>query len=431
MARAKLGLWSMLLAGAMASQTAGATITLMEKDGWAAKFSGFVEFDMIWDTTRAYPETQGNAAIPSNTSIDGSYGRGQFSLRNSRLAFGVEAPEACGFKTKGVIEGDFLGYDPSPAAGTMSEASFYNNPTFRIRHAYLSADNGSVSILAGQYWSLFGMQPNYFMPTEQVQPVAAMLYLRVPQLRVSGNMNITDTAKLNLAVSAQRPPQRDSLIPDFQGGVRFTLDSWKALFANSSSAAITEMPTSVSLSGLVRDFAVAQPNTGANPRVGYVGWAIAANGFLPVCKHLAFTGEFSYGYGYGDQYTSETGGLSNPTNLNGSTAFNSLLDGGIGGFDSANNFQLVNLIGWNVAGQWHMPDWHTYLSVGAGQLYSPNINNIVGSTYNRSLVVFGNIVHNFTDQIRSGIEYAYSETGYIDAPLGQNHRIQSTTSFIW
>ena len=68
MARAKLGLWSMLLAGAMASQTAGATITLMEKDGWAAKFSGFVEFDMIWDTTRAYPETQGNAAIPSSRS---------------------------------------------------------------------------------------------------------------------------------------------------------------------------------------------------------------------------------------------------------------------------------------------------------------------------------------------------------------------------
>src|SRR5580704_19258416 len=99
MTRTKFALWGLVLAGAIASQTAGASVTLLEKDGWAMKFSGFVEFDAIWDTTRTYTEVQGNAPIALNTGINGEFGRGQFSLRNSRLAFGVEAPEACGFHT--------------------------------------------------------------------------------------------------------------------------------------------------------------------------------------------------------------------------------------------------------------------------------------------------------------------------------------------
>lgn len=177
----------------------------MEKDGWAAKFGGFVETDLIWDTTRAYDETQGNRTVPKTTDFINQHGRGQFSLRNSRLAFGVEAPEACGFKTRGWIEGDFLGYDPSlsTAAPTNSEAGFFNNPTFRIRHAYLSADNGTLSVLIGQYWSLFGMQPNFFLPTIQVQPIAADLYLRVAQVRLAGNFKFSENLGVQVALSAQ------------------------------------------------------------------------------------------------------------------------------------------------------------------------------------------------------------------------------------
>jgi hypothetical protein len=40
-------------------------------------------------------------------------------------------------------------------------------------------------------------------------------------------------------------------------------------------------------------------------------------------------------------------------------------------------------------------------------------------------------VHSFSDQIRAGFEYAYTQTGYFDNTLGYNNRYQLTTHFIF
>ncbi len=57
-------------------------------------------------------DTTGNKVIPDN----GANGRTQFSVRNSRLAFSLEAPEMDSWKSKGYFEFDLLGFDPTPGA---------------------------------------------------------------------------------------------------------------------------------------------------------------------------------------------------------------------------------------------------------------------------------------------------------------------------
>jgi hypothetical protein len=411
---------------------AGQPVVIFEKDGWNAQMSGFVELDAIFDSTRSVAEASGNAPVDLPTSSNGSHARSQFSLRNTRLGFSVQAPEVCAFTSKGVLEFDLLGYNPSPGA-TNSEAALFNSPTLRLRHAYLQANSAGFQLLVGQYWQLFGWQPNYFMSTEQVAPIASMLYNRTAQIRVMHTTQLGgDFATLQLALAALRPPQRDGVSPDFQGGVRLAFNQRTSAFTGGSSNPVKQQPGSIGLSSLVRNFAIPGATASAASD-NFAGWAVAANVFVPVLSDLALLSEFTYGTGYGDQFVGWSGNLSNPVTSASKTVN---LDGGIGGFDANGNFALINLYTFNVHAQYHLPSWlRTYINLGMGQLYSDNMANLTPAAgkvaYNRSMVIFANVVHSFSDQIRAGFEYAYTQTGYFDNTLGYNNRYQLTTHFIF
>src|ERR1700679_3151259 len=100
-----------LFAAFMAFSPAHAAQTLLDKDDWHIQLSGFVEFDSITDTTRSLLETPGNTPIDRAGTFNGSNGRTQFSIRNSRFALDVNAPPVDGVKSRGYLEMDFLGYD--------------------------------------------------------------------------------------------------------------------------------------------------------------------------------------------------------------------------------------------------------------------------------------------------------------------------------
>jgi hypothetical protein len=291
----------------------------------------------------------------------------------------------------------------------------------------MQASSGGFQVVVGQTWELFGWQPHYFMSSEQIFPIASMVFGRTAQIRALHSFALGDNfATLQLALAALRPVQRDAVSPDFQGGARIAFHQRTSAFTGSSSAPIKQHPASLGVSGLIRNIAApgATPTASSN---NFVAAAVAGSVFVPVLKCLSLASEFTYGSGYGDQFIGFTGGLANhPANIN--------LDAGIGGFDAANNFNLVNLYTFNVHAQYHLPEWlRTYFNLGMGQLYSDNIADIVTPRpgYKRSMIIFANVVHNFTEQIRGGFEYAYMETGYTDGGTGFNNRYQVTTHFIF
>ena len=147
------------LLAALSANQAKAAVTLMDKDDWKVLMGGFVELDMMNDSTRSFQEVVGDRPVARGNTSSGTNGRTQFSLRNTRLAFTVLPPAVNDWKTKGYMEFDFLGFDTdaTTTAPAQSEASYQTNPTLRIRHAYLSAEKDDWQILMGQYWTLFAV----------------------------------------------------------------------------------------------------------------------------------------------------------------------------------------------------------------------------------------------------------------------------------
>ena len=433
---------------------ADAAVSLLDKDDWKISMGGFVELDAIVDSTRSFTEVEGNSAV-SRDAVSGQTGRTQMSIRNTRLAFSVEPPTYEEWKTKGYFEFDLLGFDPTPGTPTgapNSEAGFFNNPTFRVRHTYLSAERDGWQIMGGQYWNLLGWQPYYFMPTVQVAPITGMLYGRTGQVRVTKTVTMDNNNTLQAALGVMRPPQRDASLPGFEGGVRMAFGNRTAGFAGGSTAPQKTQPLSFGLSGALREFVIPQSPLAPTGDVTHLpGYAAVADALIPViasadgkdpANTLVFGGEFTTGKGYGDQFAGFTGGLASP--LNSSTTApekNVNLDSGIGGFDGSGNFQLVDIRTFNAYFQYHLPGTcRSWFSGGYGRLYSDNINTLVGVTgktsagnfpYDKVQVYFANWSHDVTKQIRLGVEYAFSRTEYGDTYIAHNSRYQLSAFFIF
>ena len=71
------------------------------------------------DSIQSLVDLQGNQLLASPRTTAADAGRTQFIGRNTRMGVAFQSPEAGGIKASGVIESDFLGYNPQPgtAAG--------------------------------------------------------------------------------------------------------------------------------------------------------------------------------------------------------------------------------------------------------------------------------------------------------------------------
>ncbi len=422
---------------------ARAAVNLLDKDQWKIDFGGFAEFDSFYDTRKSFTETIGNTPV---ARPNGEKGRTQFSVRNSRLSFNVMAPPVENWKARGYFELDFLGFDSAPP--TQSEAAFFNNPTMRVRHAYLSTENQGWQILTGQTWAVLGWQPYYFMPTLQVAPIPAMLYSRTTQVRVVKSMDVSDSTTMQVAAGAMRPPQRDGQYPGLEGGLRIAFNDRKGAFTGGATGSHKPQPLSLGLSGTARNFEIpANATTGTDNPQGKIASGFAANLLLPVLassdgkdtsNNLVLGGEYTMGSGYGDHFSGWSGNQNSP--LSGATTApdkNVNLDAGIGGFDAFGNFVLIKLRTFNVYMQYHLPEsTHTWISGGYSDLRSSNMSSVAinktGATaYDRESSYFGNIAHDFTDQVRAGFEFARITTNYVDGVNVGANRFQISSWFIF
>ncbi len=305
-------------------------LTLSVGSKFSTTLYGFAEFDTMYDSTQSFTDLPGNGAIlhdgpaPNHAySYGAHHGRTQFGVRNSRIGFRFKGPETQDIKSSALAEMDFLGNQPlgqPNPVGTppVTEAQFFNNPTFRVRHFMLKLETPVIDMMFGQYWELFGWQ-SYFHPnTVQLQGVPGQIYSRTPQLRLSKLIK-TDAVNVEVAIAALRPPQRDSSVPDGQAGIRLLINHFKGLHTAGGTGTAVD-PAGIGISGARRSFKVpnfAQTTTSTRD---ITSWGISADLLLPLLpaktvndgNALTLNASYVYGQSIADLYTGLTGGATFP-----------------------------------------------------------------------------------------------------------------------
>jgi hypothetical protein len=403
-------------------------------------FYGFVEADYIYDTTRSYNDSIGNDIVARDDTYAGTVGRTQFSMRNTRLGFAFQAPVISGLHPSALVEGDFFGHQTSPPGG--SENTYFDSPLFRIRHAYLKLDGGPVDLLFGQTYDVFGWQ-NYFFPASvEFLGLPNMVFSRNTQLRVSRTFGADGPVSVDLAASANRPPQRDSEVPDLEAGLRISLNRWKGITTPGNVRTIAA-PLSIGVSGIGRQFkldAYAPPPTQKSNTVR--GWGVSVDALVPVIpasdgndrkNRLTLTGSYVIGTGIADLLTTG-GGAAFPTLPNSMQqspppVYTPDIDPGLVTFDVST--QLAHTIDWyayRVGLQYYLPIFDGRMMFAANYTYSHSNNlhllfpaggqeeGLLQTIADTSIYADGNLFFDATPSIRFGISGQYTQVYYLPQP---------------
>jgi hypothetical protein len=417
-------------------------VNTLEKKGPSLEVHGFAELDYIFDDNIMGLGTEiigDSAQVPHAGGYQQNNGQAQFSPRNSRID-ALSQTTVDGWATKGYVEGDFFGinFGANGAAVTSgsentatggSELKEYTQPTFRLRHAYLDAQKDGWDIMAGQYWTLFGWNADNVLATVDVQPIMGTIYERTPRLGVMKTFG--DDAQVQIAVDAERPEQAFSMVPNFNAGIRFKLNDWTSQFSYATGASKL-VPLSVGISGTYRTYDYLPTTAGAFKLDSFAGQGVAVDAQIPVLtatdanvkdnSTLILTGEWMIGEGVADALNGwNGGGESTPTDMEG-------LDAGIVGSATGLTNLIIDDQSWNAQLQFHLPQSiGTYLTFGYGEVYSDNARRMTGATYNDDNGIFVNVVQDFTNNIRAGVEYARFQDNYLNNDYGVDHRIQLST----
>lgn len=135
---------SVLLSLLFISITAGQEKSKAE---FGIKLKGFVKTDAWFDSRQTVAAREGHfflypaseAEDPDGNDINAKPNMNILSIQ-TRITGSISAPDVCGAKTSGVIEGAFFGHSNADVNG------------FRLRHAFLKLTWENSSLLVGQYW---------------------------------------------------------------------------------------------------------------------------------------------------------------------------------------------------------------------------------------------------------------------------------------
>jgi hypothetical protein len=315
----------------------------------------------------------------------------------------------------------------------------------------METDYGDV--LFGQTWNLFGWQTWFHPLTVEIQGVPGQLFGRTAQLRVSRLIK-TDAISIEAAAAAVRPPQRDAGFPDGQGGVRFVVNNWKGVHTAGGVGARAVDGLSIGVSGLVRQFTVADflpPHLGSASKVG---WGVSVDGMIPILRAtptnfgnaLTVNGSFQTGTGFNDQYTALTGGVTypavpNPQMVTPAPTFTPNIDPGLVTYDLNGGLHTIDWRSFLVGLQYYLPpSGNVFISANYSQMTSDNIASYLapGATPDPRASVFNkiqwgdfNLFWNVTPALRFGAEYAYWRETYADGVVATNHRGQFSGFFVF
>ncbi|MES1188055.1 MAG: hypothetical protein ABUL60_29830 [Myxococcales bacterium] len=404
-------------------------LTLGEGGKWSIGFYGIVEADFIVDTTRSYDERIGSSLVARSDTYEGQHGRTQFSIRNTRFGLNFASPAVGSVRPSARIEADF--YGPKPTDSTTPEKDYFDAPTFRLRHAYLLLENPYVDVLAGQTYNVFGWQ-NF----------------RSTQFRLSHNFGAeTGPVTVMLAASAARPAQRDSMIPDGNGGLRLSVNHWRGMITTSANSGSSALPAFLQVSGVLRQYKVdafTPPPTQTSNHA--TAWGVSFDALLPVIpasnsddrgNSLTLTGSFVTGTGIGDLISANGGAafptLPNPAQANPAPLYTPNIDNGLVSFD---NQGLLHTIDWRaikVGLQYYLPgSGRVFITANYTQAHSANLNKLfprggaeielLGYVADTTMCGDGTLYWDATPAVRFGVMGAYSQVRYLDGNKPHNTR---------
>lgn len=392
---------------------------------WETTLYGFVEADAIVDSTQSLTEVAGNNALARPDTYAGQHGRFEYSVRNSRLGFRVRAPEFYRLNASAVVEMDFLGNQ----APNASELIISTAGLLRLRHVNLLIETPYIDLLIGQSWQLFGWQP-YFQPgSVSIPGIAGNVFSRAAQIRLSHRFR-TSPVSVDVAVALARAPQRDSLDPDGQAGLRIVFNHLRGLRTVTATQTTVDS-AAIGISGTLRRFSL--PEFVANPQnsVSTAGWGVSLDALFPIIAvpdrrawALTLHGSYVRGAGIADFFTGLTGGVSFPALPLGGT-YSANIDRGLALFDKNGILGTVDWQAFLVGLQFYLPpQGRIFLTSNYSQMNSDNAQNFGEPTqvFTQSRLINASLFIDATASLRFGIEYSWLQQTYADQAVAQNHR---------
>jgi hypothetical protein len=402
---------------------------------WRVTFFGFIEADYISDSTRSYNDSIGSALVARSDTYDGKTGRTQFSMRNTRIGLAFESPAVGGAQPSAVFEGDFFGNQPSTPPN-ITESSYFSSPTFRVRHAYFKLQDDFVDVLAGQTYNVFGWQNYFFSCSAEFLGLPNQVFSRNTQFRLSHAFN-AGPLTIEVAAAAERPAQRDSQVPDFDGGVRIAFNGWKGI-STPGNVGTRAVPLSIGISGITRQFKVnaftPPPAQASNTLTGQ-GFSLDA--LVPIIPaaddndrgwRATLTASYVKGTGIADLLT--TGGgvtfptLPNPAQANPPPTYSADVDNGLVTFDSMGVLHTIDWEAWRVGLQLYLlSSGRLILAGNYTQSHSNNLQKLfpqggseialLGTMVDTSKYADVNLFFDATPAVRFGVSGQWTEVEYL------------------
>ena len=409
---------------------------------------GFVETDVIADTTQGFSEAQGNSLVPppnaaaGGPNFAGRRHRTELSVRNSRLGFDFTAPESdSGLKTAAKIELDFLGNQgpntaPGATPGAQSEAVYFDSPTARVRHAYVDLADAGWDVKIGQTWSLLGWQPIYFTGESAVMPTPGELYQRFPQVRATRTLPLRGDWTIEAAADAAKPAEMNSGSPDAHAGLRLASTGIKAASLNGADTTMVGLSAAVSAALVpLATNGIGDP-TGEIYAFDFAVPLIASRDGKERAGNLLWIGEYMNGSGAGGL---ELTGLSLgvPGIAAATPGAGSSIDPGIAGVNLSGNAELIRYQSLRSHLQYSPNDQWAF-SAGYAQIEGLNLSHFARGTAAYAIapkIQYG-YVSAFYDALRwlrFGAELNQTRCTYNDpgSRFATNNRFQFSAYFIF
>ena len=447
-------------------QRAKQATTFTTKNGLQVRLGGFAEFDFISDSTRSFQEIVGSRPVLHSNTVSGANSQLFFSPRNSRIILDVRAPERNSIKSRLFFSMDFIGNQPAVGSSNVTEFSQTASPDARIFQLFFVAETPVVDVKVGQDWSRFGFMSQYSRGQVSTAATPANMFNRWIQASVSKQLQVTDTLSLTPVFSVERPPQADGTLPSFVGGVQIAYSGLKAPYNGAQAADVSLKALSLQVSGVGRRLeansggpttypAGTQPNLSSQTYA--TGWGVSTSMFIPIIPsrdgeigntaHLVMEGvtgagiaDFFNGLSWG--VCSATCGNATSSNFGGSTFGQTNIDAGLAAVSSkTGTFEAIRTTSMMVHGTYYLPDnGKTWIGGGYGTMYSSNANEMtctatatiqcngganrtLNSIYDRNSTYYGYLYHDFTQEIRMGLETNFTRTGYADGSNAENRRV--------
>ncbi|MBI3806078.1 MAG: hypothetical protein HY281_00955 [Nitrospirae bacterium] len=432
------------------------------RNGLQVRLGGFAEFNFIDDNTRSFQELVGNRPVLHSNTVGGANSQFYPSPRNSRIILDVRAPEQDGIKSRLFLSMDFLGNQPAVGTSTVTEFSQMTSPNLRIFQLFFLAETPVVDVKVGQDWSRFGFMSQYSRGQVSTAVTPANMFNRWIQASLSKQLQVTESLSLTPVLSVERPPQADATLPSFVAGVQIAHSGLKAPYNGAQAAETSLRSLSVQVSGVGRRLEANSggptSSTGLSSQTYVTGWGVSTSLFLPVLPskngeigntaHVVMEGVT--GAGIADFFNGLSWGVCSPvcgnatgTGFGGNAFGQTNIDSGLAAVSSkTGTFEAIRTTSMMVHGTYYLPDnGKTWVGGGYGTVYSSNANQMTCGTvaadasscggavrtlhgiYNRESTYYGYLYHDFTQEIRMGLETNFTRTGYADGSNAENRRV--------